>query len=71
MLLFRSEEMVSRWCLNWNHSRGTTLSPATCWALAREWYHDRRDPNWRRRTVDEAHSLFNQLGLIGDFWKLN
>jgi len=26
---------------------------------------------WRRRTVDEAHALFNQLGLNGDFWRLN
>jgi hypothetical protein len=39
--------------------------------LAREWYHDRRDRQWRRRTVDEAYALFNQLGLTGDFWKLN
>jgi len=45
MLLFRSEEMVDRWCRNWNLPRGATLSPATCWTLAREWYHDRRDPN--------------------------
>jgi hypothetical protein len=71
MLLFRSEEMVNRWCRNWNLPRGTTLSPETCWALAREWYYDRGEPQWRRRTVDEAHSLFNQLGLTGDFWKLN
>jgi len=71
MLLFRSEEMVNLWCRNWNLPRGAILSPATCWALAREWYRDRRDPKWRRRTVDEAHALFNQLGLTGDFWKLN
>ena len=70
MLLFRSEEMLDRWCRNWNLPRGATLSPSACWALAREWYYDRRDPKWRRRTVDEAHALFKQLGLTGDFWKL-
>jgi hypothetical protein len=52
-------------------ARGATLSPEICWALAREWYWDRRDPMWRRRTVYEAHALFRQLGLTGDFWKLN
>lgn len=71
MLLFRSEEMAARWCRNWSLPSGAIFPPATCWALAREWYHDRRDPLWRRRTVDEAHALFNRLGLTGDFWKLN
>lgn len=71
MLLFRSEEHVDRWCGVWNLSRGATLSTSTCWQLAHEWYRDRRDPQWRRRTVDEAHVLFARLGLTGDFWKLN
>jgi hypothetical protein len=71
MLLFRSEEQVDHWCYAWNLARGATLSPATCWTLAREWYQDRRDPMWRRRTVDEARALFVQLGLTGEFWKLN
>ena len=71
MLLFRSEEQIDRWCRAWGLPRGATMSPATCWSLAREWYHDRCDPQWRRRTVDEAHSAFRQLGLTGDFWKLN
>jgi len=51
--------------------RRAILSLATCWALAREWYHDRRDLQWCRRNVDEAHALFNRLGLTGDFWRLN
>ena len=71
MLLFPAEEHVDRWCRIWNLPRGATLSPHTCWALAHEWYRDRRDPNWRRRAVDEADALFMQLGLSGEFWKLN
>jgi hypothetical protein len=71
MLLFRSEEQVDRWCRAWSLPRGAILSPTTCWELAHEWYQDRRDPNWRRRSVDEAHAVFRQLGLTGDFWKLN
>jgi hypothetical protein len=55
----------------WKLPRGAILSPLTCWELAREWYRDRRDPKWRRHTVDEAHALFRQLGLTGDFWRLS
>jgi hypothetical protein len=47
------------------------LSPATCWELARQWYQDRCQPGWRRRTVEEAHALFAALGLTGDFWKFS
>jgi hypothetical protein len=71
MLLFRSEEQVDRWCRAWSLPRGAILSPTTCWELAHEWYQDRRDRKWRRRTMDEAHAVFRQLGLTGDFWKLN
>ena len=43
----------------------------TGWRLAREWYGgDRRDPQWRRRTIEEAEALFAELGLTGDFWRL-
>ena len=71
MLFFRSEEHLDRWCRTWKLPRGAMLLPGICWDLAREWYHDRRDPRWRRRTIDEAHALFAQLGLQDDFWKLN
>ena len=43
---------------------------ATMWQLASAWYRDRLDPSWRRKSVDEAESLFLQLGLTGDFWRL-
>lgn len=71
MLLFRSEEHIERWRRTWSMPRGATLAPRVAWELAYEWYHDRADPKWRRRTIDEAHALFAQLGLNGDFWKLN
>jgi hypothetical protein len=43
---------------------------AAMWQLAHAWYHDRFDPAWRRRTVEEAEQLFTELGLSGDFWRL-
>jgi hypothetical protein len=40
------------------------------WRLAREWYGDRLSPNWRPKAVTEAQNLFAQIGLVGEFWKL-
>lgn len=71
MLLFRSEDHINRWCSAWKLARGATLTVDQAWKLADSWYRDRLSPDWRRRTVDEAHDLFRSLGLISDFWRLN
>ena len=71
MLLFRSEEHIDRWCTQWRFERGAVLSLETGWRLAHAWYaEDRRNPEWRRRTVDEVEDLFSQLGLTSPFWAL-
>jgi hypothetical protein len=71
MLLFRSEEHMDKWCGDWRLKRGAVLTLGLCWRLAEAWYSaDRRDPNWRRRTPDEAQALFNELGLTSSFWKI-
>jgi hypothetical protein len=66
MLLFRAEEHVARW----EKVRGATMTPRQMWQLADIWYHDRADPQWRRRTAEEAESIFAEVGLIGEFWQL-
>lgn len=71
MHLFRSEEHVDRWCQSWAQPRGALLTLELAWRLAHAWYSpDRRDPAWRRRTVDEVEALFAELGLAGTFWAL-
>lgn len=70
MLLFRSEEHVDRWCESRRLPRGATMTPAQCWQLAREWYSDRLSPSFRRKTGDEAHAIFERIGLTGPFWRL-
>ncbi|HEX6506103.1 MAG TPA: hypothetical protein VF221_00575, partial [Chloroflexota bacterium] len=58
----------------WRNPRGLppdgTMSLATMWQLADAWYRDRLDPAWRRQTGGAAETLFAQLGLTGDFWRL-
>jgi hypothetical protein len=66
MLLFRAEEHVARS----EKARGATMTPRQMWQLADIWYHDRDDPLWRRRTAEEAESIFAEVGLTGGFWKL-
>jgi hypothetical protein len=71
MLLFRSEEHIDRWCATWKMDRGGTLSLDNAWQLTQAWFGaDRRAPEWRRRTVDEIETLFAQLGLTSEFWRL-
>jgi len=71
MLLFRSEEHVTRWCEAWRLGPGATLRLGQCYRLAEAWYSaDRRDPLWRRRNPDETLQLFNDLGLTDAFWRL-
>jgi Alkylmercury lyase len=71
MLFFRSEEHVDRWCAAWRFERGAILDLDLGWRLAKEWLGpDRRDPSWRRRTLDETEALFADLGLTSAFWSL-
>ena len=71
MLFFRSEEHVDRWCRQWNLAVGAVLSVDQAWRLAQAWYRqDRREPDWRRKTVEESEALFAELGLTSSFWSL-
>ena len=70
MLLFRSEQHVDRWCEQWGRPRGGTLSLAQGWKLAQLWYGDRLSTKWRPNTAAEAESVFREVGLVGEFWKL-
>ncbi len=70
MLFFRSEEHVNNWCRKKKIDKGAVFSLEQGWQLAQQWYHDRLDLRWRRKTTDEAQQLFETIGLTGDFWKL-
>jgi hypothetical protein len=71
MLFFRSEEHVDKWCADWRFERGAVLRLGQCWRLAKIWYGaDRRAPNWRRFSAQEAQTIFTDLGLTAPFWRL-
>jgi hypothetical protein len=68
MLLFRSEEMVARWCA----ARGIPLRPMInlkqLWSLAVTWYGNRLTVDSRRPAPDEMVEIFATIGLTGPFW---
>ena len=70
MLLFRSEEHARSWRDAHGFPDATTISVETGWRLARAWYARKLRPDWRRHTLEEAETLFAELGLTGDFWRL-
>ena len=72
MLLFWSEEHVAKWCRDWKLPPGEVIPVEKCWRLARAWYGaDRRAPEWRRRSAEEAEALFAELGFTSPFWRLS
>jgi hypothetical protein len=70
MLLFRSEEHVDRWTGRRGVPKGAVFGTDQLWGLAESWYRERMSPGYRRRTPEEAESVFASLGLTGEFWKL-
>ena len=68
MLLFRSEEMVERWCAARNLPKRPLVSLEQLWVLAKEWYSDRLTIHSRRPKPDEMVEIFERIGLTGPFW---
>ena len=68
MLLFRSEEMVARWCA----ARGLAVRPMISLDqlghLAVTWYGNRLTVDSRRPGPDEMVGIFARIGLEGPFW---
>jgi len=61
MRLLRSGEGVTS---------GELVDLSTLAELARRWYGDRLDPDWRPRTLAESQAILDGVGLTGEFWRL-
>ena len=68
MLFFRSEERARAWCRSKDVPLRPLVSLDQLWALAREWYATRLQPDSRRPAPAEMRAIFARLGLAGDFW---
>jgi hypothetical protein len=70
ILLFDRDDSIEAWCRRHGIPPGETIPVQTAWDLAKAWYSDRLDADWRRRTVPEAEAVFARLGLTSPFWSL-
>jgi hypothetical protein len=68
MNLFRSEEHIERWLAG--RAPGATITATTLAELAHAWWSDRLAPDWQPRSREQNQAILDQVGLIGDFWRL-
>ena len=68
MNLFRSEEHVDDWL--GGRTPGATITVGLLCDLAHAWWGDRLDSAWQPHTAEQNQAILDDVGLIGDFWRL-
>jgi hypothetical protein len=68
MLLFRSEENVTRWCEARGIPRRPLVSLEQLWQLSVAWYANRLTIESRRPEASEMVEIFASVGLDDPFW---
>ena len=69
MNLFRSEAHIDNWL--GGRSPGATITVRQLSELAHDWWCDRLDPEWQPHTREQNQAILDDLGLIGEFWRLD
>ena len=70
MRFLRSEEHLGRWLGTHGWEPGASLSAPKLNELARRWWWTRLDADWRPRSAAESQAILDDLGLVGEFWRL-
>lgn len=70
LLPFHRQEDVAVWAERHGLPLGQVLPVTQLAALAQRWYGRHAQPDWRKVTVAEAAAIFTDVGLTGDFWRL-
>ncbi len=68
MLVFRSEDHLSRWLAG--RSPGATVPVTRLAGLAEAWWWDRLEPAWQPHTREQNQAILEHVGLTGEFWRL-
>jgi len=68
MLFFRSEELIDQWCSGRATPRRPSVRMDQLWQMAVTWYSSRLRAESRRPAPTEIRSIFEGIGLHGDFW---
>jgi|SRR5579864_3717133 len=70
LLPFATEADVDRWSVRHGLPRGIVLPVQVVAELAHKWYGKHADKDWRKWTAAEAKQIFEDIGLVGEFWSL-
>ena len=70
MVFLRSEEHLERWLDASGWKPGASMSASTLHELARRWWWTRLEPDWRPRRATDSQAILDELGLLGEFWRL-
>jgi hypothetical protein len=70
VLPFRRESEIDAWCARHRIPRGAAVPIGQVQVLGRVWYGRHMDRSWRKWTVAQARSIFEQVGLTDRFWHL-
>jgi hypothetical protein len=67
---FRAERDIDDWCRRHALPRGAVMSLPQLWRFASEWYGSYLVSPWRKRSLEQAESLFARHGLMAPFWSM-
>jgi hypothetical protein len=70
ILFFSAESKIDAWCQRHGQPKGAVLTIETGIRLAEHWFGDYASSQWRRKTPEQAQSIFSDLGLAPPFWNL-
>lgn len=61
---------MTRWCQQTAIPRGFVMPLRQCVEFGRLWYEGRLDVDWQPKTTELMKSIFERVGLTGDFWRV-
>ncbi len=67
---FARVEDVAPWCARHASPLGAIVPLAQVRTLAERWYGRHLDPAWKKWSLAEAQAHFEDVGLIGERWRL-
>lgn len=70
VLPFRGEAEIDAWCARHRIPRGAAVPMSQVQLLGRVWYGRHLDRSWRKWTVVQARTIFEEVGLTDRFWHL-
>lgn len=70
MLFFRNEQQVDEWCTQHQIPKGDVQPIGKIWRFARKWYGNHLNPEWKKWTIEEAKSIFDEFELTHPVWQL-